>query len=113
MWCFSADFFVYLIPCQNTQLKFVFLPRISEAEDTMKELRNWDLWGPLLLCMALSLMLSAASKQSSTVFSLVFVLVWGGASIVTANCQVNSNLGSILNIFQYELRAKYGKKKTR
>jgi hypothetical protein len=47
--------------------------------------------------MALSLMLSSASKQSSTVFSLVFVLVWGGASVVTVNCQL---LGGKVSFFQ-------------
>jgi hypothetical protein len=29
------------------KLRYVFLPRISETEETMKELRNWDLWGPV------------------------------------------------------------------
>ncbi|KAH9248555.1 hypothetical protein BASA81_013739 [Batrachochytrium salamandrivorans] len=73
------------------KLRYVVLPRINDQEDTMKELRNWDLWGPLLLCLTLSLILSSTTKdadQSSTLFSLVFVLIWGGASVVTVNCQL-------------------------
>lgn len=82
------------------KLRYVVLPRINDQEDTMKELRNWDLWGPLLLCLTLSLVLSSTTtdaEQSSTLFSLVFVLIWGGASVVTVNCQL---LGGKVSFFQ-------------
>lgn len=36
------------------KLRLVLLPTGS-PEQTLKELRNWDLWGPLLLCLVLSL----------------------------------------------------------
>lgn len=35
------------------KLKHVLLPGTSQKE-TLAQLRDWDLWGPLLLCMVLS-----------------------------------------------------------
>nr|POF00977.1 protein yipf6 like [Quercus suber] len=48
-------------------------------------LRDWDLWGPLLFCLLLSLFLSinARDDQRSLVFSGVFATVWLGEAIVT------------------------------
>ena len=68
-------------------------------EETIKELRNWDLWGPLLLCMALSGVLSATARsgQAPLVFAVVFVVVWGGAAVVTINAQL---LGGKVSFFQ-------------
>lgn len=68
------------------KLKFVLVPR--KTEDHSKALREWDLWGPLLLCLAMSIILSLQSKgsdQAGQVFALVFVLVWIGSAVVTAN----------------------------
>lgn len=49
-----------------------------------------DLWGPLLVCLALSIMLSlkAPGDQSALVFAAVFVVVWCGAALVTLNAQL-------------------------
>lgn len=58
-----------------------------------------DLWGPLLVCLTLSIMLSitAPSDQSAMVFTGVFVIIWLGAAIVTINAQL---LGSPISFFQ-------------
>jgi hypothetical protein len=81
----------------GVKLKYVLMPRISE-EEAIKELRKWDLWGPLLLCMILSIVLSVnAPGQSETVFAQVFVIVWGGAAVVTLNGQL---LGGKVSFFQ-------------
>ena len=63
------------------------------------ELRDWDLWGPLLLCLMLALVLSSATSenQRSVVFSAVFVLIWAGSALVTINAKF---LGSSLSFFQ-------------
>jgi len=37
-----------------TKLKYVLASRSSDQEETIRELRKWDLWGPLLLCLMLS-----------------------------------------------------------
>ena len=70
----------------GAKLRLVLMPAGSQA-DMLKELRDWDLWGPLLLCLALSIVLSlsASEGQKALVFASVFVLVWVGAAVITAN----------------------------
>lgn len=48
-------------------------------------LRDWDLWGPLIFCLLLSVLLSISgqAEQRDTIFSGVFALVWIGEAIVT------------------------------
>lgn len=48
-------------------------------------LRDWDLWGPLIFCLLLSLLLSfnASATQKDVVFSGVFAMVWIGEAVVT------------------------------
>lgn len=38
-----------------TKLKHVLVPVGGQQSATLIELRDWDLWGPLLLCLALSM----------------------------------------------------------
>jgi len=63
------------------------------------ELRDWDLWGPLVLCLALSVLLSwgVSNEQAGSVFALVFVSVWVGAGVVALNGQL---LGGSVSFFQ-------------
>ncbi|KAI8334374.1 Yip1 domain-containing protein [Chlamydoabsidia padenii] len=62
-------------------------------------LRNWDLWGPLLLCLTLAMTLSVMGPedQSVSIFTGVFTLVWLGAAIVTVNAKL---LGGTVSFFQ-------------
>jgi|EP01044_Picomonas_judraskeda_P000682 protein YIPF6 len=63
----------------------------AESHDEMKaELRNWDLWGPLVICMLLAILLSiwSPADQAATVFCAVFGIVWVGAAVVTLNAQL-------------------------
>lgn len=64
-----------------------------------QELRDWDLWGPLILCLVLAMTLGAAAseEQSGLVFAAVFVLVWLGSGFVTLNA---SFLGAKVSFFQ-------------
>ncbi|ETK90587.1 hypothetical protein, variant 3 [Phytophthora nicotianae CJ01A1] len=80
------------------KLRVVLMPS-NTSEETLKALRDWDLWGPLLLCLTLSIMLSvtAPAAQSAMVFTGVFVVIWVGAAIVTINAQL---LGSSISFFQ-------------
>ena len=42
-----------------------------------------DLWGPLLMCLFLSMVLSFNStKQSESIFALIFMIVWFGVFII-------------------------------
>ncbi|KAG8345052.1 Yip1 domain [Trypanosoma vivax] len=63
------------------------------------ELRDWELWGPLLICLTHAIILSstAESGQGGLIFSAIFVLVWLGAAVVTLNAKF---LGSRLSFFQ-------------
>lgn len=72
---------------------------IPSSSTTVKELRDWDLWGPLLLCLLLALSLSyaSASTDSAAVFAGVFVIVWVGAGVVTVNAQL---LGGQISFLQ-------------
>ncbi|KAL4211555.1 hypothetical protein CU097_010300 [Rhizopus azygosporus] len=62
-------------------------------------LKDWDLWGPLILCLTLAITLSASvpSNQSVPIFTGVFVIVWIGAAVVTINAKL---LGGAVSFFQ-------------
>ena len=88
------------------KLKIVLLPggfsregiRSYEADTVLKELKEWDLWGPLLVCLLLSVLLSTtAGDQGSLMFSSVFVIVWFGSAVVTLNAVL---LGGCISYFQ-------------
>ncbi|ORY58248.1 uncharacterized protein BCR38DRAFT_78857 [Pseudomassariella vexata] len=53
--------------------------------DMSPGLRDWDMWGPLIFCLLLSLLLSFRAKddQKDVVFSGVFAMVWIGEAVVT------------------------------
>ena len=78
-------------------LRVVVPVSLAGSDDVL--LRDWDLWGPLLLCLLLSILLSfsAPPDQSALVFALVFALVWLGALVVTLNAQL---LGGELSLLQ-------------
>ncbi|GAB0133602.1 hypothetical protein EsDP_00002006 [Epichloe bromicola] len=64
--------------------------RMMDAEALLQSnmspgLRDWDLWGPLIFCLLLSLLLSIAARaeQKDTVFSGVFAMIWLGEAVVT------------------------------
>ncbi|KAI8888403.1 Yip1-domain-containing protein [Backusella circina FSU 941] len=62
-------------------------------------LKDWDLWGPLLLCLtlAITLSLNAPDSQSVPIFTGVFTIVWLGAAVVTVNAKM---LGGAVSFFQ-------------
>lgn len=75
---------------------------ITQGEDQKKvlsALRDWDLWGPLVVCLTLSIILSirAPSSQVSSVFAAVFMSMWIGSAIVTVNAKL---LGASISFFQ-------------
>lgn len=80
----------------GTKLRLVIDPR---SKNSVKQLRDWDLWGPLVLCLALSIILSsrAPADQTALVFAAVFVIIWLGAAVVTVNAVL---LGGNISFFQ-------------
>lgn len=88
-----------------TKMKAVLYPKFTfrrwpDANDVLLhgesgggggvELKEWDLWGPLLFCLALSTLLSmcASEKQKTDVFAGVFSMVWIGEAVVTAQIKL-------------------------
>jgi len=69
-------------------------------------LRDWDLWGPLILCTLMATLLQGhetevkdggAAGDGGPEFAEVFVIVWVGALIVTLNTKL---LGGSISFFQ-------------
>lgn len=75
------------------------LRHVLMLRDTARELRDWDLWGPLLLCLLLAatLSISAETSQAAVIFAAVFVIVWVGAGVVTFNAKL---LGGNISFLQ-------------
>lgn len=78
-------------------------------------LRDWDLWGPLIFCLLLSLLLSfsprAQAEQKDIIFSGVFATIWLGEALVTfqirllgGNMYVNPSLPPYCNVLTYAPR---------
>ncbi|KAJ8298151.1 hypothetical protein KUTeg_024682 [Tegillarca granosa] len=66
-------------------------------------LKEWDLWGPLILCVFLAMMLQGSTEELNKMrdggpqFAEVFVIYWVGAVIVTLNIKL---LGGNISFFQ-------------
>lgn len=86
---------LYLI---YTKLKFVVNPFISNE---LKEyhIKQWDLWGPLLLIIFLACSLAINSSDKSQTFVLVFLIFWIGSFLVFANSYLLGLKTSIFQIF--------------
>ena len=79
-----------------SKLKVVALPVYSEAKN--KELKQWDLWGPFIICLLLGIILCFTSKKNSgLVFSMIFIIMWIGAMVITMNSFL---LGGKLTLMQ-------------
>ncbi|ODV92485.1 hypothetical protein CANCADRAFT_1079 [Tortispora caseinolytica NRRL Y-17796] len=77
----------------------VLYPKLRGDTENSNLLREWDLWGPLIFCLFLSLFLSfsAKPKQRSLVFSGVFAVVWLGEAVATLNIKL---LGGKVSFFR-------------
>ncbi|CAL1283607.1 unnamed protein product [Larinioides sclopetarius] len=64
-------------------------------------LKDWDLWGPLILCVFLASVLQNESTDNlndgGLQFAEIFFIVWFGAVVVTVNSQL---LGGNISFFQ-------------
>ncbi|KAI4477540.1 hypothetical protein M0804_012657 [Polistes exclamans] len=66
-------------------------------------LKEWDLWGPLMLCTFMAMVLQGSSDTSNNSndggpeFAEVFVIVWIGSMVVTLNSKL---LGGNISFFQ-------------
>mmetsp|Transcript_13927 Transcript_13927/g.18179 ORF Transcript_13927/g.18179 Transcript_13927/m.18179 type:complete len:283 (+) Transcript_13927:65-913(+) len=74
-------------------------PLSENDRKVIQSLKDWDLWGPLVLCLSLAVLLSlkAPTNQASLVFAAVFCSYWAGGTVVTVNAQL---LGGTISFFQ-------------
>eukprot|EP00922_Rhytidocystis_sp_ex-Travisia-forbesii_P058349 GHVS01086253.1.p1 GENE.GHVS01086253.1~~GHVS01086253.1.p1 ORF type:complete len:232 (+),score=33.38 GHVS01086253.1:94-696(+) len=87
------------------KLYYVMLPKARSESGA--GLKQWDLWGPLILCLALSVTLYVSvgqnyqgkdkESQQKLVFTIVYVVVWIGSFVVTLNAKL---LGGWISVFQ-------------
>jgi hypothetical protein len=80
------------------KFKYVLFPTSGDTSQAGLS-KEWDLWGPFILCLVLSVILSlqAPEEFGGYVFALVFVLVCLGSGIVTVNAIL---LRGKLSVFQ-------------
>jgi len=77
--------------------------RLQDADTILtgsmsEELRDWDLWGPLVFSLLLSVLLSwRAAEYQDEVFASVFALSWVGTMVVTWQIRL---LGGKIGFFQ-------------
>lgn len=67
------------------KLSFILYPSSDRSVEGLS--RDWELWGPSVLCLALSSVLAytAPDSQKGYVFALVYTYVWLGSGLVTLN----------------------------
>ncbi|CAH1159491.1 unnamed protein product [Phaedon cochleariae] len=80
-------------------IKFAHVLYPKEKRALLKE---WDLWGPLVLCTFMAMILQGSSSADNShdggpEFAQVFVIVWIGSMVVTLNSKL---LGGNISIFQ-------------
>ncbi|KAL1460819.1 hypothetical protein WDU94_012762 [Cyamophila willieti] len=75
---------------------------VLQPQEKSSLLKEWDLWGPLLLCTFMGIVLQGDSEDrldhdGGPQFAEVFVIVWIGSAVVTLNSKL---LGGNISFFQ-------------
>ena len=81
-----------------TKLKFVVIPYGVSKDKKTFHIKQWDLWGPLILNLLLACTLALNSKEKSQMIILVFGIFWLGGYILYLNANF---LGVKTSIFQF------------
>ncbi|CAH7689233.1 Yip1 domain-containing protein [Phakopsora pachyrhizi] len=78
--------------------KMIVILYPAGSKSSKSVLKDWDLWGPLVACLGLAVVLSlnAPPQQSLSVFTGVFVIVWVGSVVVTLNARLLGGKVSLL-----------------
>jgi hypothetical protein len=77
------------------KIKYTFLMLPGDREAAIERLKQWDLWGPLMICLVFSLGIGIEANQSYAYDSFinVFIIYWVGAALAGANCRLLGNRG--------------------
>ena len=81
-----------------TKLKFVVIPYGSKDKKNY-HIKQWDLWGPLILNLLLACTLAFNSGDKSQMIILVFLIFWMGGVILFLNANFLGVKTSIFQIF--------------
>ena len=81
-----------------TKLKYVINPFTSK-EVKRNQIRQWDLWGPLILNMILATTLFFNTKEKSQMTSLIFIIFWLGGVVLYLNANFLGVKTSIYQMF--------------
>ena len=81
-----------------TKLKFVVIPFGSKDKKSY-HIKQWDLWGPLILDLILACTLAFNSKDKSQMIILVFLIFWFGGVVLFLNANFLGVKTSIFQIF--------------
>ena len=80
------------------KLKYVINPYLSNKEKN-KHIKQWDLFGPLIFTILLSLTLAIRGKNKGDIFTLIFIIFWFGSFLVYINTHLLEVKISIFHIF--------------
>ena len=80
------------------KLKYVINPFISK-EIKYYQIRQWDLWGPLLLNLILACTLALNTEEKGQITSLIFTIFWLGGVAIYLNNYFLEVKTSIFQIF--------------
>ena len=86
---------LYLI---YNKLKFVIIPYASKEKKSY-HIKQWDLWGPLILDLLLACTLAMNSPEKSQIIILIFVIFWLGGVILFLNAHFLGVKSSIFQMF--------------
>ena len=81
-----------------TKLKFVVIPYGSKDKKS-HHIKQWDLWGPLILNLILACTLALNAEDKSQMIILIFGIFWIGGVILYLNANFLGVKASVFQIF--------------
>lgn len=71
------------------KMRYVLLLLPRHKQEATDELKHWDLWGPLVICLCLSVSLALVSYQDNLEnFINVFLIFWVGGFVIALNSKL-------------------------
>ncbi len=79
--------------CEKVKYTILMIP--GDREGAIEKLKNWDLWGPLFICLlfTLGIGIEANSTYQYDSFVNVFLTFWLGSFLAGVNCRLLGNKG--------------------
>lgn len=79
----------------GSKIKYTILMIPGDREQAIAKLKNWDLWGPLLICFifTIAIGIEAHAEYVYDSFMNVFLIFWMGSFLASVNCRLLGNKG--------------------